>query len=111
MCGSLDLEYSSLLHRFQLLLHVPCEAVPDSWTPFLIPLAFIMLCVPHHDNSSLIASLGYCNLVSMHLSDSGSQERTLRFGALLHLVLGDVHRIQPLDVGVGLRTVGWEGPT
>lgn len=47
-----------------------------------------MLCVPHHDNSSLIASLGYCNLASMHLSDSGSHERTLRFGALLHLVLG-----------------------
>lgn len=29
VCGSLDLEYSSQLQRFQLLLHVPCEAAPD----------------------------------------------------------------------------------
>ena len=71
------------------VLEFQCEAAPDSWTPFLIPLVLIALRAPHHDNSSLIASLGCCNLVSMYLSDSGLPEQTLRFGALLHLVLGD----------------------
>ena len=83
----------------------------DSRTPFLTPLVFIMLCAPPHDSSSPAASLRRSNLLSMYLLDSGRPERTLRFGALLHLVLGNECGMQPLDVGVGLRTRAWEGPT
>ena len=112
VCGSLDLEYSSQLQRFQFSCMSLVKLLQtNSWTPFLIPLVFIMLCAPPHDNSSLTASLRCSNLVSMHLLDSGLPERTLGFGALLHLVLGNECGMQLLDVGVGLRTRAWEGPT